>query len=364
MLKALYLRNFRNYSEAFLHFGPGVNAICGPNAQGKTNLLEAVYVLMTGRSFRTPRLADLIRFGESSFYIEALFLKNEVEHLLKIHCDGVQRKIILNSTSLTKVSSLLGLLMGVVLSPEDSELVKGQPASRREFLDLQIAKASPLYLHHLSRYLRAMKHRNHLLRCKELSTIEVWEEEMARSAAYITLQRRQVVQELETEGHPLQMALSGSVDAIQLIYKSSAMQSKTEDLHSYFLSQYSKHRLKEMSLGSTLTGPHRDDLSIFLHDKDIRLFGSEGQQRSCVAALRLAEWERLYKCTEERPLMCIDDAGISLDKEREACLYKALTQLGQVFITTPKEELPLPQSAHKIFVHQGTIYESYSGSPM
>ncbi len=354
ILKALYLRNFRNYEEATFSFSSGINAICGPNAQGKTNLLEAIHVLMTGRSFRTARLTDLIRFGESSFYLEAHFLKNDVEHVLRMNCDGTQRKILLNATTLPTLSTLLGILVGVILSPEDNELVKGHPAFRRQFLDLQIAKANPLYIHHLTRYARAMKQRNHLLRNKETATIEVWEEEMATAAAYIITERKKATEELEAQGNPLQKTLSGSVDHLQLAYKSTALSATKEDtsIRSYFLAQFAKHRARELEIGSTLVGPHKDDLVLFLQGKEVRSFASEGQQRSCVAALRLAEWSRLLAQTEEKPLMCIDDVGISLDKYRESSLYEALSQLGQVFITSPKEDLPLPPTAQIIFVHR------------
>lgn len=359
MLKLLYLRNFRNYTEASVRFSAGINAICGPNAQGKTNLLEAIHVLMTGRSFRTSHLSDLIKFGETTFYLEAHFLKNGIDQVLKISCDGLVRKIILNTTPLPTLSALLGILVGVILSPEDSELIKGHPACRRQFLDLLISKASPLYVHHLSRYLRAMKHRNTLLKRKEFTSIGIWEEEMAISGAYVIQERKKAIEQLNQQGHPLQKTLSGNVDELSLSYKSSVPYQKQldlDDIRSYLLHQFERLRHREAELGSTLTGPHKDDLIPFLQDKEARLFASEGQQRSCIAALRLAEWNRLKHSLEENPLMCIDDVGISLDSDREKSLYEALAQLGQVFITSPREDLPLPAEARKIFVKKGHLY--------
>ncbi len=356
-LITLYLWNFRNYRETVVHFSKALNVLSGKNAQGKTNLLEAISVLMTGRSFRTPHLTDLVFFGASGFYLEAHFEKDQIEQSLKFSFDGTQRKIILNDTPLPSSSALLGQLIGVILSPEDHELVKGPPAFRRQFLDLQIAKSNPLYLYHFSRYLRALKYRNLLLRKQNTTGIEAWEHEMAKSAAFITLQRKETVMELEKESHPLQTHISGSIDRLQLKYKSSACQAFPEGdegaLTAYFISQFVKHRARELFLGNTLTGPHRDDFHILVQEKEARLFASEGQQRSCVAALRLAEWNRLKAMTGEIPLMCLDDVGISLDQEREKALYQGLNDLGQVFVTTPKEEVPFP--SHRLHVEAGSI---------
>lgn len=355
-LKALCLRNFRNYIDELVYFSPGINVLFGRNAQGKTNLLEAICVLMTGRSFRTPHLSDLIRFGEKEFFLEAHFVRNDVEQVLKISSDGIHRKILLNSTPLNSLSALLGILMGVILSPEDHELVKGQPASRRHYLDLQIAKVNPLYLHHLSRYTKALKYRNHLLRKRDLSTLHIWEEELATSGAFITLERLRATAELDQQGHPFQKALSLDADALQIRYQSSALlaaQERPLQLKEHFLAHYHKIRPREIERGSTLVGPHRDDLLILLQSQDIRSFASEGQQRSCVAALRLAEWCRLQDQADETPLMCIDDVGISLDRFREKSLYDILSQLGQVFVTSPRDELPLPSDVLRIEVENG-----------
>lgn len=340
-LLALYLRNFRNYEEASIVFSPKINYIYGGNAQGKTNLLEAIYLLITGRSFRTHHLTELIRFGASAFFLEAYFEKNGIEQVLKMSCDKEGRKIWHNATAITSLSTLLGILQGVVLSPEDRELIRGSPSIRRQFLDLQIAIASPLYLHHLARFCRAMKQRNALLKEPSEKTIEVWEEQMAYSAAYLTLEREKVVKALEIFGKPLQSALSGGKDELSLSYKSSALtvsDKETDSLQSYFLMQMRKLRAREREIGSTLTGPHRDDLEILLYEKEARYFASEGQKRCCTAALRLAEWLRLKEAVGEAPIMCIDDATISLDPSREHHLYSQLGELGQVFLTSPHRD--------------------------
>ncbi len=340
-IKRVHLRDFRNYEEAVIDFGPTINVLVGDNAQGKTNLLEAIGLLITGRSFRTQHLSELIRFGASSFYIEALFEKNGVEQILKFAFDGDERKIIHNATPLPCLSALLGILNGVILSPEDRSLVKGGPQTRRHFLDLLLAQANPLYLHHLSRYLKALKQRNALLKSRILDTIYIWEEQMALSAAHLTCCRAGTIKELErlSQGETL------ATERLELGYRSSALVAVGTDreaLHAYYLKQFEKHRKRECDLGITLSGPHRDDLAILLQGKEARLFASEGQQRGCVAALKLAQWKWLQALTETPPSLCIDDIGVSFDSTREEELYKRMQNLGQVFVTTAREAPSFP----------------------
>lgn len=350
-IKRIYLRDFRNYVEAAVDFGPAINVLVGDNAQGKTNLLEAIGLLITGRSFRTPHLAELIRFGASSFYLEALFEKNGVEQILKFSWDGSERKIIHNATSLPSLSALLGILQGVILSPEDRSLVKGGPQMRRHFLDLLLAQASPLYLHHLTRYWKALKQRNTLLKRRSLETAAIWEEQMALSAAFLTPQRARTIAELKS----LSQAEIPAPELLELGYRSSALSHAGRDeeaLRTYFLKQFEKLRGRESELGITLTGPHRDDFAILLQGREARQFASEGQQRSCVAALKLAQWKWLQALTEAPPILCIDDLGVSFDPTREEELYKRMQNLGQVFVTTARST-PLP--CRLIGVRQGTF---------
>lgn len=344
----LYLKNFRNYKEACLTFSPKINFIYGENAQGKTNLLEAIYLLITGRSFRTHHLEELIRFGETSFYLEACFTKSGIEHSLKFSFDGEKRKILYNATSLPSLSSLFGILNGVILSPEDHELITGSPSGRRQFLDLQIAQINPLYLHHLSRYMRAMKQRNALLKQQKMQTIEIWEEQMAQSAEYITQQRHIATRDIEE-------LLDRKFENLRLSYKSSAL-AHTESFKTYFMKQFAKFRPREFLTGTTLMGPHRDDLDILIEGKEAALFGSEGQKRSSIASLRLAEWSRLNQIAEEIPLMCIDDVGISLDQKREENLYSRVERLGQVFLTSPYPRASLHPKTQLIRVEEGHPY--------
>jgi DNA replication and repair protein RecF len=350
LLRTLYLKNFRCYEEASFDFCSGINTICGANAQGKTSLLEAIYFLSTGRSFRTSQASDLIRLDASSFNLQATFIKNDVEQSLKIFFDGKERKILYNSTICPSSTSLLGLLQGVVVTPDDVTLVKGSPLIRRHFLDLQMAQSDPLYVHHLTRYNRAMRQRNALLRAKNSATLESWEHEMANAAAYLTHQRTKTINSLQHNGKKMYMALSGEAEELGLGYKTSAPKEEGIDkLRQYYVELLRRLRPREIIYGCTLAGPQKDDLTISIGEKEARFFASEGQQRSCVAALRLAEWERLSALANEAPLMLIDDVGVSLDSTRRGRLLEHLQNLGQVFLTAT-QELPLPSMKKENYV--------------
>ena len=179
-LTRLYVRGFRNYEEAVLDCSPAVNVLYGDNAQGKTSLLEAIHLLMIGRSFRTTQTSELIRQGSEGFYIEAHFIRHGIEQKLRFGNNGQERRLYYNNTECLSLTSLLGVLPGVVITPDD-ELIKGPPYSRRLFLDLQISQTDPLYVHYLARYNKAMRQRNQLLRTRTLATIESWEEEDGHS---------------------------------------------------------------------------------------------------------------------------------------------------------------------------------------
>lgn len=350
---SLYLHHFRNYEEASFAFSPRLNLICGPNAQGKTSLLEAIYLLMTGRSFRTPHAVDLIQQGASNLYVEASFLKHQIEQRLKFFSDGKERKILYNHTAFSSAASLLGILKGVVMTPDDVALVKAFPQARRTFMDLQIAQVDPLYIHHLTRYHRAMRQRNHLLRTKHLMTIESWEGEMAVSAAYLTQQRAQAIADLKEKVHRIHAELTDQQEHLSIEYRGNiSSDTSLEQLAQRHLSLWEKQRQRETFIGYTLSGPHKDDLLLTINGKDVRSHASEGQQRCCVTALRLAEWARMRSLADEPPLLLVDDIGISLDRRRRQRLLEHMVAYpGQIFLSTTDEALLDGQSDEKQVIH-------------
>jgi len=339
-LQSLYLHNFRCYEEGYFEFCPHLNLIFGPNARGKTSLLEAIRVLMIGRSFRTIQSNDLIKNQTTGYHLEVHFAKHGIDQKLRIAGNTTERKIFLNSAPLGSLSNLLGLIPGVVQTPDDINLIKGPPQLRRQFLDIQIAQIDPLYVHHLTRFNRAMRQRNQLLRTKNLVSIEPWEHEMSQSAAYIISRRLSTIQNLQTNCQTFYTELTGEETLLTLKYRTNPSDlTNPESIKCYFLKQYQKNRDREKVLGYTLVGPHKDDFTIAINGQDVRFFASEGQQRSCATALHFAEWENLYLTGVEKPIFLMDDVGMSLDKDRSKRLLLQLFKLGQVFLTTTDQSL-------------------------
>ncbi len=339
-LKTLVLNNFRNYDHLEVSFDEKVNLFIGDNGMGKTNLLEAIHLLSTGRSFKTNKLTDLIQDGKSYFFIKALFEKEGVEQSLQIGYEKNSKKIEYNSTKLEAFSHILGIIPSTLYCPKDLELITGTPSERRRFLNVLLAQNDPLYVYHLLRYTKALKQRNVLLKTKKTLGIECFEKEMSLSGAYITKARKTTLEKLNIETLNSLKKLSFEDSSYTLSYAPS-IPMKQDTVESSFLSQLLKLREKELILSSTLTGPHRDDISIFQNNKLAKDFASEGQKRSLVASLKHAEWTMLHSKHFLKPLMCVDDFGVHLDQTRKLAFEKSLTSFGQVFITMPKNELTL-----------------------
>ena len=349
-LKRLALRNFRNYKHADVVFSPSVNLIHGDNGQGKTNLLEAIHFVSTGRSFRANNLGDLIHFGETFFYLEAEFQKDDVSQELKIYYDENTRRVQYNQTVYPSLNSLLGILPSVLLSPDDLSLITGNPGERRRFLNIHIAQTDPLYVHHLGRYFKAMKQRNHLLRTKREDAIQAWEHMMAQSASYLVKKRLAAAEAFKSPSSRWMQILSNDRDAITVHYQSSLPANEP----AHFQQLWQKNRPREMHMGTTLLGPHRDDLAIHLSGKLAKTFSSEGQKRSCISSLRFAEWEQMAEVIGHPPILGIDDFGIQLDKDRQFQLKAHLPQFKQVFLTSPYS-LQSDFNAHILSVEKGQI---------
>jgi len=325
-LKSIYLRNFRNFKEAEIAFAPGLNVIWGDNAQGKTNLLEAVSLLATGRSLKSSHLSELIREGETFFFLEAEIAQHNISQTVKLSFDGQNKRLQLNATSYASFNPLLGTLPLVLHAPGDCELIAGSPALRRRFLDLHLAQSDPLYVHHYARFWRAMKQRNCLLRTQHDDPIECWEAEMAHSAAFLHKARKCLVEDLQPSLASHGNALTDQ-ETHELRYHASSPD--------HYLKNLEKSRKRDRELGLTSIGPHRDDLSFSIGGRAAKTFASEGQKKTAAASLRLAEWDRMAGKLGCSPLMAVDDWGLALDGKRQCHFQKRLAFLGQVFITTP-----------------------------
>jgi len=343
-IKRLYLHHFRNYTKAEFSFSSGINWITGKNGLGKTNILEAIYLLSCGRSYRTHKLSELIQQGAPFFYIEAEVEKEGVTQNLKLTFNKEQKTFEHDGTTHLHFTPLIGLIPHVLYAPEDLLLAHGAPSYRRKLLNMHLSHIDPLYLRHLVRYHKAMRQRNELLRKKTEATIEAWEEMMAQSAHYLMDKRSQMIEELKTPFTEIAGQLSSNEDVTEISYESSLPLASPKELKEHWLTQ----RPKELHVGSTLQGPHRDDLAFTLNKLSVKSYASEGQKHSVIAALRLALWQDLKKRGRELPLMSIDDFGAHLDARRQRCFEEKLSNLGQTFLTSP-EVIPGIFPQEKIF---------------
>lgn len=332
------MHHFRNYEQLQLTFKEGVNVAIGDNAQGKTTLLESIYLFASGRSFLTSRIQELIRHGSSHFFVELHFSKYGVEQVLKFSCDGKQRRFWLNQTLLRSTTQLLGLLPMVKVGPEEQELVKGGPQARRRFLDLQLAQMDPLYVHHMGRYQEAIKQRNQLLKLQQFSLMDPWEYELVRSGIYMHQRRKRLIEALSSylQQHHLDL---GKVDVtLTLSYKASLSQDESLPSQEALIEMYRRTRKKDALLKRTSLGPHKDDLGIWIEEKDARHYSSEGQKRLIILALHFAAWSVLKEGSEGlSPLLLVDDALCGLDATRARHLLSSLEVLGaQSIVTSPQ----------------------------
>lgn len=335
----LALYHVRAYERKTFEFSQKINLISGPNAQGKTTILEALFTCAVGRSFRTAQLSELIKREMQGFSIEIHYQKCGVGQEVKVCGTSAEKYVILNSTKHT-LAVLQGGLTAVASTPDDIQLVKGAPSSRRDYLDLQLVQIDPLYSHHLKRYQRALKQRNSLLKLQSSDTLNSWEYELAHSAAYIIEKRLQLLHALSPLCSHIYGYLVNQEQPLSFKYKAgiSLVEDKNR-LKEHLCTLWRTQRHRDFLAGTTLSGPHKDDFTILLGEMDLRHFGSQGEQRTTALTLKLAEWEQMKQSSEgEEPLLLLDDIGYGLDSSRQKKLMEWLQNAGQVFLTTTHPE--------------------------
>lgn len=350
-ISKLELKNYRNYKNETITFCDGVNIIHGDNAQGKTNALEALYVFAFGKSFRTSQDRELISFDENYTKISLIyndcFRENNIE--ITILKDR-KKQIKVNGVVIRKLSELIGRLNVVLFTPGELNLIKGGPQARRRFVDILISQLRPNYCHTLDRYSKALEQRNSLLRKIKYEnfsrdTLFVWNEKLAELGAEITKYRLKYLKELCTYAQKIHFEICQ--DKLDIDYKPKFVE-KNE-----LLNKLTDDNLREIEHGFTLYGPHRDDIDIFISSLDAKAFASQGQQRSAVLALKLAQAELITTETGEKPVLLLDDIMSELDLSRRKYLTEKISS-GQVILTcTDAEALGGYKNAKKIHISGG-----------
>ena len=336
-IESITLKNYRNYITAQINPCPGVTVFTGDNAQGKTNILEAVYLCCTGRSHRTSHDKELIRSGEDLAYVHISGRRKDGPHDVEIGLTRLdKRKIKVGGTQISRSGELLGHITGVLFAPEDLRTVKDGPAERRRFVDMELSQLRPAYYFALQRYNRALKQRNallkeHLINNASLSTLDMWDEQLAQSGTEIMTMRADFVEKLAQKAKEIHSDVSDGRESLAIAYEPDARESLRDALV--------KCRDNDIKRAQTGAGPHRDDVSLKVNGMDVRAYGSQGQVRTCALSLKLSEIEIMKQESGEAPVLMLDDVMSELDPGRRRLLISRLEGV-QTFVTcTDREDL-------------------------
>ena len=369
----LTLRSYRSYETLHLAFDPGVQIFLGANAQGKTNIIEALYYAAFGRSHRTSSDAELIRVGADGAHIGLSFRRHDVPGELSFtFARGARRRITYAGESLRQ-RDLVGILPMVLFSPEDLFLVKGAPALRRRYLDAELSQASPAYYGELLRYTRILKQRNAVLkdireRLAAPDDLSPWDAQLARSAAYIVTRRIAAVAQLGALSARVQAVLAAG-EELALAYEIAgagaedfAEDDMTEALHVWYNKMLCEGRARDIARAATGVGPHLDDLVLRVGGMSLRSYGSQGQQRTGALALKLAELFYLQENIGEAPILLLDDVMSELDADRRRALLDFIRHEHiQTFITaTDAAYFPAERMGTYRYVEAGTVRDEES----
>jgi len=332
-VKRLKLNNFRNFSSYEIEPGGGVNVIYGDNAQGKTNIIEAIWLFTGGKSFRTSRDSELIKQGESWARNEMDFYALKRDKKVSLYI-GEKKSVTLNGVKSAGSSELVGQFCCVAFTPMHMEIIKGGPAERRKFLDTSICQVSPGYLKALKEYTRVLTQRNALLKdisyeSALLDHLDVWDLKLAEYAVKICIERERFIRRISEESEKIYEGISGGRERLALNYRAGI---EFHDGFEFALDEIRKNRTLDIKYGSASLGPHRDELEITLSGISARSYGSQGQQRSCALALKLAESVLLEEAVGCPPVILLDDVMSELDKGRREYILKKLGD-NQVFVT-------------------------------
>ena len=357
IIKSLELKNFRNYQALGIAFDAGTNILYGDNAQGKTNVLESLYVSGTTKSHKGSKDREMIRFDADEAHIRTIVEKNGAENRIDIHLKKNKTKgIAINGVPIRKASELFGIANFVFFSPEDLSIIKQGPGERRRFLDMELCQLDKVYLHHLANYNRIVVQRNKLL--KDLSfrpelkdTLDIWDIQMAEYGKKIIESRNAFIESLGEIIRGIHEKLSGGKEELTLSYEKNV---GAEELYDAI----TRSRDRDIRMKTSNVGPHRDDLMFAIGGVDIRKFGSQGQQRTAALSLKLAEIELVKQVIHDTPVLLLDDVLSELDHNRQNYLLDSIHDIQTMITCTGLDEFVNHRfSINRVFrVVEGAVY--------
>ncbi len=356
IVKSLKLKNFRNYDLLHLEFDGATNIFYGDNAQGKTNILESIYLAGTTKSHRGTKDRDMIKFDEQEAHLEVVVEKKGVPFMIDFHLKKNSPKgIAINKIPIRKASELYGIINIVFFSPEDLDIIKNGPSERRRFIDLELAQLDKVYLNDLANYNRVLNHRNKLLkdiydRSDLLETLDIWDLQLVEYGNRVISRRIQFIEQMnEIIGH-VHEHLTGGKEQLTISYEPGTGQ---YDL----AAALAKNRERDIRMKSTSVGPHRDDICFLANNLDIRKFGSQGQQRTVALSLKLSEIELVKQVIHDTPILLLDDVLSELDKYRQNYLLDSIRDVQTLITCTGLDDFVNHRfSINKVFhVEQGHV---------
>lgn len=336
-IESIELKNYRNYNQLQMEFDPGTNILYGDNAQGKTNILESIYVCCTTKSHKGSKDREMIQFRWDESHIKLNLRKDHVPYRIDMHLKKNRAKgVAVNGVPIKKASELFGVVNVVFFSPEDLNLIKNGPADRRRFLDMELCQLNRLYVHSLVSYNRILMQRNKLL--KELAfkpeyqgTLDIWDLQLVQYGTELIRYREDFIRQLNGILKEIHLKLSGEKETLELRYDPQTGVDGFKDA-------LKKSRGQDMKQKTTLTGPHRDDMGFIVNGIDIRRYGSQGQQRTAALSLKLAEIEIVKKLVHDYPVLLLDDVLSELDGSRQNHLLSAIRHIQTVITCTGLED--------------------------
>ena len=336
----LKMQNFRNYKYQEINFENKINIFYGDNAQGKTNILESIFISSFGKSFRTNKDKELIKIGEDFLKVSSHFQKKDRQGEVKVEISD-KKNVYLNDIKLKKLSEVLGNIILVIFTPDDINLLKSGPSARRKFLDMMIGQLRPAYVLNLNAYLKTLEQRNNFLKQKIRNDdlLDIWDEKLAQYGEKVYTYRKQFIDLIKNKIKAIHSEITDEI--IDLSYFSDCKDKES------FLVELKKNRKNDYYRGYTTKGIHRDDFTIYINNEPVNIYGSQGQNRTAILSLKLAELNVIYEDLGEYPILLLDDFMSELDEKRISNFLNNIENI-QVIITCTKNIDIKNSVSHKV----------------
>ena len=337
-IEKIKLQNFRNYENLEIDLNKNINIIYGENAQGKTNIIESIFLCAFGKSFRTSKEKEMIKFNEEKSLVEAFYQKKDRDGKIKIEL-GNKKQISLNGIKIKKLSELLGNINIVIFTPEDINILRDGPVKRRRFLDMMIGQLRPNYVYNLNMYTKTIEQRNNYLRQikeenKPEEMLEIWDEKLAEYGEKVYIYRKEFIEKIYNKINEIHGNITDNKETLKIEFISNC------DNKENYLKLLKERRKLDIIKGFTTKGIHRDDFVIYINGKEVNIYGSQGQNRTVVLSLKIAELNVIYEEIGEYPILLLDDFMSELDEVRRKNFLNNIKNTQVILTCTEKIDLP------------------------